>query len=335
MLRRQSAKKSALKFARLKVEPADLLLAVVTPALYGTVAGWFGDHGWSFDLLSTFRIQYIIVLGTALAILLIARRWWAGAFIGCFVALNAVTMAPFYLPLPQPARVDGFRVALFNVYTPNRNYETVAGAIRTMAPDVVALLEVDERWQSGLAGLKSIYPYQVWHPRPDNFGVTLLSRVPIAEGRIEFLDASEVPTLVATADTKRGPVSVVATHPLPPVDSDQWAVRNEHLEGLATLARALRRPVVVLGDLNVAPWSVHFRRLLEAAALVDSARGHGLFPTWPVRNSPVPGPAWLLATPLDHVLHSPDLVTVHRITGPDVGGDHLPVIANLAWDNDK
>ena len=75
--------------------------------------------------------------------------------------------------------------------------------------------------------------------------------------------------------------------------------------------------------------SIHFQRLLAIGELLDSARGHGLRPTWPIHHSPAPDPPWLLATVLDHVLHSADLEIWRPCTALQVPmsvSDHLPVV---------
>jgi hypothetical protein len=75
--------------------------------------------------------------------------------------------------------------------------------------------------------------------------------------------------------------------------------------------------------LNLTPWSFHFKVLLRVTGLHDSARGFGVQPSWP-NNNP------FLRIPLDHVLHSPDIVVLQRTIGPDVKSDHFPVIVDLA-----
>lgn len=109
----------------------------------------------------------------------------------------------------------------------------------------------------------------------------------------------------------------------------------------AQLPRYVHRaasPVLLLGDLNVSPWSPYFRRLLRESGLRDSSQGRGVRPTWPTFNP-------LMLIPIDHCLYSPGIAIVNRQTGPHVGSDHFPVIvdfvigadgmgeANHAWKN--
>jgi endonuclease/exonuclease/phosphatase (EEP) superfamily protein YafD len=57
----------------------------------------------------------------------------------------------------------------------------------------------------------------------------------------------------------------------------------------------------------------------------DSRRGYGIQPTWPAGV-----PALLI--PLDHLLHTPDIVITSRRVGADAGSDHYPVIVEFFID---
>jgi endonuclease/exonuclease/phosphatase (EEP) superfamily protein YafD len=57
---------------------------------------------------------------------------------------------------------------------------------------------------------------------------------------------------------------------------------------------------------------------------VNSLDGFGLQPTWPA------GQPWF-AIPIDHLLHSDQLTTVERSTGPANGSDHRPIEVTLAF----
>lgn len=101
-------------------------------------------------------------------------------------------------------------------------------------------------------------------------------------------------------------------------------MRNEQLTALAQFVTDIRGPIVLLGDLNTSPWSFFFRRLLEQSGLRDSAKGYGVQPTWPSFFRPA-------RIPIDHCLHSPDMVVTDRRVGEAFGSDHLPLIVELAF----
>ena len=82
------------------------------------------------------------------------------------------------------------------------------------------------------------------------------------------------------------------------------------------------KALVVAGDFNVTPFSVHYGDFLKGTGLRDSALGFGISPTW---NRRFP---WV-AIPIDHVFVSDDLVVMDRRVGPACGSDHSPVIVTL------
>ena len=184
-------------------------------------------------------------------------------------------------------------------------------------------MEVDERWESALEVLRSDFSYSVIRARSDNFGIALYSRRPITSHRVEHLDDSRVPTIVATIDLDGRSLSVVGTHPLPPMGRRRSELRDHHLQAIGKLITRLPSPVIVLGDLNTTSWSPHFRDLLGRTGLRDSRRGFGVQPTWPVEP-------WVLRIPIDHALVSKELAVKQRYVGPDIGSDHFPIVVECA-----
>ncbi len=85
---------------------------------------------------------------------------------------------------------------------------------------------------------------------------------------------------------------------------------------------------MVLGDFNTTPWNYYFQKFLKESGLRDSSQGFGPQPTWPNFSR-------LLSIPIDHCLHSAEIVIVGRQIGPDVGSDHYPVIVDYALKGDK
>ena len=107
---------------------------------------------------------------------------------------------------------------------------------------------------------------------------------------------------------------------MPPVSADLARDRNEQLATLAEFARQSTHPLLLVGDLNISPWSPHFARLLADSGLRDS--GYGISPSWPV--------GWLpLQIPIDHALFSAGIHIKYRKTGTDLGSDHYPIIVDF------
>ena len=121
-----------------------------------------------------------------------------------------------------------------------------------------------------------------------------------------------------------GELRVLATHPMSPIGGRRWALRDEQLAATAEyLANQVDDPAVLIGDLNVTPWSTAFGGLLETARLRDSARGDGWQPSWPSRLG-------IFGIPIDHCLLRGDIVAAERSIGPNLGSDHLPLLVTIA-----
>jgi endonuclease/exonuclease/phosphatase (EEP) superfamily protein YafD len=153
----------------------------------------------------------------------------------------------------------------------------------------------------------------------------------VKDARVLALGSRGKPTIVATicptqtSDAAAPCALVIGLHTDRPQGAAEAAARNSQLADLAGfIAGQPERHVIVMGDFNLTPWSPYFQRLLDAAGLRDSAIGRGVAPTWFSRLLP-------FGLPIDQVLLGPDVTVVDRHVGADVGSDHLPVIADLAF----
>jgi endonuclease/exonuclease/phosphatase (EEP) superfamily protein YafD len=152
--------------------------------------------------------------------------------------------------------------------------------------------------------------------------IALYSRLPLSRAKIVYIGAAGVPSVIAEVEVAGERATVISTHPLPPAGSSYSRWRNDQLEKIPEFVGNATSPVLLLGDLNVTPWSHHFRRLLKRTGLRDASQGRGVQPTWPTHNR-------LLRIPIDHCLHSPEIVVVQKEIGPHVGSDHFPVIVDF------
>jgi len=287
-----------------------------------TALGFLGRFWWFFDLFSHFRVQYLLGLLVLSALLWVARRRAiAMGFLG-FAGVNLLTVLPLYLPpSSNPHNAWPLRVMLLNVNTERGDPARVMNEMSAVDPDLVILEEIDKNWTDKLAATTSAYPYSVTRPRNDNFGIALYSKHPIVKSALVLNDEARIPSIVATVDTPSGYLQVIATHPLPPVGAEQSRLRNHQLAQLPTHIKP-DIPTILIGDLNTTPWNYYFRRLLAESGLRDSAQGFGVQPTWPDL-------IWPLRLPIDHCLHSSDVIIQDRWIGAPVGSDHYPLLVDL------
>jgi endonuclease/exonuclease/phosphatase (EEP) superfamily protein YafD len=311
-------------FLQFRIGFAGLVAASGLLVAVGTVAGFFGRYAWWMDLASHFRVQYFAAsVALCAADLLMRRRRYAVLWVA-LAAANAATIAPLYARGRQAPDDGGpvLRAMLCNVHTANTNAGLVVAAVRKEMPDLMVFEEIDNRWLRDLRALTNRYPYCIASPRGDNFGIALFSRLPLAGAEVLYI-GGEVPSVRATVEFRGHRVTFVGTHPLPPAIPVCAAARDQQMRAMADYLRSVRGPLVLLGDLNMTPWSAHFREFVRATGFSDSERGWGVQPSWPSQ-------LWFMRIPIDHCLHREGVRIVNRRIGDRVGSDHYPLIVDLS-----
>ena len=312
------------KFLRFPVTSWGLLAAATVIACSMTVIGFLGRLWWLFELTSHFRPQYFLFLLGSAFLFLFGRKQGAAILVIVFAVINFSLIIPLYLGSPTiHAEGRTFRAVLANLNTSNHAHGKLEKFIRSIDPDFMVLLEVNQAWMTELQKLTAMYPYSRARPRDDNFGIALLSRIPFRNAEIRHIGRAGVPSVVAQFTVDDQLLNVIGTHTLPPVGRAYSAYRNQQLTVLADLVAVQQGPVMVLGDLNTTSWSPFFGDLIHKTALKDSRIGFGVQPTWPAGFP-------LFWVPIDHCLVSSGVVIHKRKTGPNIGSDHYPVIVDFS-----
>jgi len=286
-----------------------------------TLLGFLGRFCWVCDLFSHFRVQYFQAFLVLIGISIWRRKDKRTIAFILLACLNYALVLPLYFGKPPVATEPSARAMLMNLNASNGNFEQVLRAIRTADPDLLLLEEVTPKWAEELSVLKT--PYRVSKVRNDCFGIVLLSKHPLSRTNVVFVGSAGVPTIVADVHLPQGEISLIGTHPVPPISAEFSKHRNHQLTALPDLISTQKYPVLLMGDLNASPWSAHFGRLLKASGLKNSMKHFGFQPSWPSDNR-------FLRIPLDHILHSPDILIHRRAVGGDVGSDHLPVLVDFS-----
>ena len=299
------------------------MLAALSAGL-AAVLGWLGGGWWLLDLLSHFQVQYAWFLGLCAILLLLLRSPRLALFVALLMILPLLRIAPAFLrPSAQGSGTSAkLRVASFNVLMINRDHEATIHWTRETAPDVVFYTEVDNIWLKALHALDDAYPYVV----EDGSGVALYSKFPVISQRIRFCsDGNDNPLLIARLQTPGGEMTVYAGHPDPPFSARRMKI---HAEFTAALTEELEgkggERLIVMGDMNCTRWS-RASQPFDAMGLVDGAQGNSPGPTWR-RCNPFCG------IPIDRIFYrGPGMNCPSFVIAPDLGSDHRPLIAEIAW----
>lgn len=300
-----------------------ILRASLVFMLLPLIIGFFGKLNWVFDVFSHFRMYYLIAFILICLSSVVFKKWKEAGFSGVVVLLLLFSIVKFYLPVDKTESPASLKVVSINLLSSNSEYQSVIEFVKKEDPDIIILQELNSKWQRELAQLNELYHVQKMIPRPDNFGIGIMSRTPLHDIQEVDLSTVGVPSLFVSALFDGKEFSILATHPLPPVGSSYFKARNDQFDSLNTFVKGFEGEMLLIGDLNSTIFSPNFSRLMKNGRLRDSRLGFGLLPTWHAGNP-------LISVTLDHALVTDGLIVSDRRTGKYIGSDHLPVIVAVA-----
>ncbi|MCG8598029.1 MAG: endonuclease/exonuclease/phosphatase family protein [Kiloniellales bacterium] len=306
-----------------------VLLIGLLCGLGATLAGLVGDLHWVLELFSHFKVQLAVGSAILLVIAMASRSASGAALASALLLVNLYPVWP-YLSDPfdgaEAAQSPSLKAMTFNLHHGNADLDAVEAFLDSEKPGFALLTELPPDARTWLKRLRKGYPHQAVDRVASPFDVVLISRHPLRGVRFDRRIAAQLPVLSArvcpnTAAGRKGCVTVVGLHAANPLGASP--LRDKQIRLAAGKAqRAPAGAVVLLGDLNTSPWSPIFTEALAVGRLRDSALGFPLSATWFSRNP-------LFGLPINHVLLGRGMEAVARRVGPDLGSDHLPVIAEL------
>jgi endonuclease/exonuclease/phosphatase family metal-dependent hydrolase len=106
--------------------------------------------------------------------------------------------------------------------------------------------------------------------------------------------------------------------------------RRRQSEAAVEMARGIHDPLIVAGDFNMPTDSAVYRETWGRFNNAFSRGGFGF------GHTERPGSfGWLFGLRIDHILSGPNWRPFRCKVGSDVGSDHRPLIADLAWRPDR
>jgi len=298
------------------IQAAGFLTALFS---FATVLNSYHQH---LELFSHFRIQYLVVASILLLLFLVMRRWKYAVLMLAAVALNAWFVVPWHLPLdPVPYAENRIKLVLANVHAENKDHFALQAVLAAEQPDIVFLQEINTGWGATLETLDE-YPHRHIIPRYDFFGIAVLSRIPLDSIETIASPPHGFPTLVARITLDNAPITLISTHPMPPMTTLNYDARNTQLASIAELVNGVRGARVLIGDLNTAMWGEHYRQLVASTGLRNVREGFGTLPTWPTFMP-------FAMIPIDHCLVSKELLAGDVRLGAGIGSDHRPLVLTL------
>lgn len=287
-----------------------------------SVVSIFDEHFYLSDLLSSFRFQYLVFLVIWLLYTLSFRKKYLIVGILFPIFFNLYYLVPTW----SVSKIDELDLKIYfvNVLSSNDKYGLVIKDILNKKPDIIVLQEVTEAWKEELSKLSKKYPYNVVVPREDNFGVAVYSSIEFEFHKTYLSSAGLESILVDLAMANRN-ISILTTHPLPPVSQDYWRLRNEQYDEIKDYFKEANEKKILIGDLNTVPWSSYVQEI-EKDNQIKSV--NSFKDTW---NTFFP-PMLRIRTLFALVSNS---ITGEILVSDDIGSDHLPFLLKIKFNKDK
>lgn len=288
-----------------------------------TLLALLAPLGWPFELFVHFRAQYAAV-ALILVPLLLWMRHRGHAAIAAVLAVIHLAPAVRVALADRPAAAcagPSLTVITANVRYRNEDHRRFIDWLEGHPADLVVVQEVTAAWAARLARLEA-YPYRAVIVREDPYGIAILSRWPLESAEPADFAGDGLPSLVGQVDVAGQPLLLVGLHTHWPILPGLARARDESLQAAARRVREWDRPAIILGDLNLTPYSPAFPRFEEAAGVRDVMDGRRWRPTWQAGF-------WPLALRIDHVLASAGICAEQAEVGQSIGSDHRPVLARL------
>jgi endonuclease/exonuclease/phosphatase (EEP) superfamily protein YafD len=287
-----------------------------------------GGFIWLCDLSSHFRLQYFVTLLLLLPVLVSIKRKRVAVLALVALSVNALEIAPFYLPRLASTSLVGARklkIMTINVNYENKQFGKIIESINTFNPDLFAVEELTPSLNEQLKAKLPDYKYNCSATQMNPFGIGIFSRVPIEHSQVVYIRPG-YPSIMEELTWDGKPLLLVATHPTTPLTPALAADNKAQLKALSELIKQKNESAVLIGDLNATSWCSAYKEAVNHGHLVDASRGFGLQVSW-LRSFPP------LCLPIDHCLTTPDMVATKNTIGEDIGSDHWPVYVELERKN--
>ncbi|WP_169704534.1 endonuclease/exonuclease/phosphatase family protein [Runella slithyformis] len=292
--------------------------------LFASLIGFLGEYSRWFDHFSAFRVQYCFLSLLLSVYQFYQKQWRLGVLTGLLFLFNGWLVAPWLLINKTiSVKQADFKVYHANVLFKNLDYLPVTQQIIEEKPDFIS---INEATPPLIAHLKKSfaaeYPYTFFVSAKNDTKVFVASRTPI---EIDSAATFAVKGLIRfTAKIHGKPLTIIACHAYNPLKQIDFLTRNQELRHIAALVKKERNPTLVIGDLNITPWSVIYQKTIAESYLKNARQGFGLKPSWP---------AWMpfLLIPIDHCLINRQLEAVGFERGKHNKSDHYPLIIHLRF----
>lgn len=295
---------------------------------------------WIFRIFDYPRMQKFVILVTVIILLAVffgKEFVWADWLLVAALALSIIYLAWLIIPFtvlgkPMIRRVEAgnnpvLKLLVANVFQYNTAFEKLLNLVDNDKPDIVFLLETDQKWKDHMQQLKEYYPYDIEIPKDNTYGLLFYSKLKVLNHQVNYLIDPEIPSVVVDVEFNGQVIRIFGLHPTPPSPTENLYSTDRDAE-ILMVAKTVKKtdmPCLVMGDLNDVAWSYTTELFLKISGLLDPRRGRGWFNTYNANYA-------VFRWPLDHYFVSGHFRLIDIRVQKHIGSDHFPISISLCMD---
>lgn len=286
-------------------------------SMIGLILGQLGQLYWLLDLFSHFAWCYSI--GFFLGIFAFRRKIMK-VIMGSLLLIMIFWSFPNILFEQTQPKLSNFPTQFIQLASYNLKFDSFASSdIRAMKlmegvalqPSMVFLSEYGSDFDNFFKA-KHLNSYRCGKVEDSPFGIALYSNLNNLICTIEYPDEAKFFPYIRAENEH---FVVYGIHPPPPINGEMAGFRDHTFKVIATKVKTETKPVVVMGDMNISPYSPIFRQFTKEAGLFETK--NRLIPTW-----------LMGLLNIDHILVTQPSFEDSRV-GWWRGSDHRPVFLDI------
>jgi len=288
-----------------------------------SVGGFWPQLHWTIGWYSSPRPQFCLLSICFFGWLMYQKKGFIALIPFSALLINLTVLAPFFLTTRTV--IDHNQLETLSILHLNTNKGAAdLKALSQYPADILFLQEVTPELESRLSSELPDYQIVISHPLSTTQGITMLvnKTSPI---ETEFHTVRNLPwynyrPLITAKLVLNGQrLHLMSLHTSRPFQGHADAFQRLEVDAAAEWSRIEQdfgHEVILIGDLNLTPWSMRYKHFLEASQTQDSMLGFGIQNSWAEVV-----PQWL-GLPIDHAMLSDGLLVLDRQTAPVAGSDH-------------
>jgi len=304
-----------------------LVIAATILPIIQTHHWWI--RAWDFPRLQLGILAFVLALAgflifksvlNLMPLILLACTVWQ--------AWHVLPFTSFYdveVPFVEHDGRDPVTFISANVLMHNRDYDRFTTLVDREDPDVLFVMENDEKWTSALEPVLSRYSHVTAEPKDNLYGLVFATRLEVLSSKVVYLSDHDTPAFLARLKNTDGfEFFFIGLHPKPPTPGVSTEERDKELKRSATLSGQKDVPVIAIGDFNVPAWSNIAYAFKRYGDFLDPRVGRKIMPSFDAQHP-------VMRFPIDqlYVTDGVDLLDFGRLEA--FGSDHFPLFAELAF----